>query len=366
MQSREREFSSLFLDAVLPSDGVHPQPALHHQALTHLHAVLQVLREAAPAHHFELPRRIIRPQAIELHGHLRHRSLVVLGVAHLGRLQHLHLQQAMVHGSVHGQGGTSCQEQPHSSDWIWLFAGTAEGPTLVEALLKQGWKVRLSVVTASAARAYPTHDGLDIRVGACSSDAALARDLRQQTPRWVVDATHPFAVVISERLQRLCHRLNQPLLQLDRRQPAEPHAGEQLQLIDALEDLREHRLAGERLLLAIGARQLRAAIEATPHCSHFARVLDQPISLQAARAAGLDDEHIACLRPDPTEAGLLEQALCRRWTISLVLCRQGGGRSEALWRQVCRQLRLPLLMLRRPETNPGLPLPALLEKLGHP
>ena len=107
MQARERELSPLLFHTVLAGHGVHAQAAFHHQALAHLNPVLQILREAAPAHHLQLPRRIVRPKAVELHRHLRHRSLVVLGVAHLGRLQHLHLQQAMVHGRNRGQGATS-------------------------------------------------------------------------------------------------------------------------------------------------------------------------------------------------------------------------------------------------------------------
>jgi precorrin-6A/cobalt-precorrin-6A reductase len=80
----------------------------------------------------------------------------------------------------------------------------------------------------------------------------------------------------------------------------------------------------------------------------------------------LPDHHIACLRPDTSGEGQLEEALCRRWQIDRVLCRQGGGRSELLWRQVCRRLQLPLLLLRRPTDAPGLPMAALLEKLGQP
>ena len=264
-----------------------------------------------------------------------------------------------MHGPVLHQG------QPAKA-WIWLFAGTAEGPVMAEALLQRGWNVRVSVVTPGAARAYRQRRGLEVRVGACSSDQTLEQDLRHLAPRWVVDATHPFAVVISERLQRLCSALNQPLVQIERRLPAEADPGEQLDLLDGVCELGQRPLAGEHLLLAIGARELSAAIAATPKCMHYARVLDQPSSLQAALAAGLPQEHIACLRPDPTGNGELEQALCRRWGITLVLCRQGGGRSEALWRQVCRQLGLPLLLLRRPSGSPGLPMAALLEKLDQP
>ena len=250
--------------------------------------------------------------------------------------------------------------------WVWLFAGTAEGPPLAQALLARGWQVRVSVVTAAATRAYLPHPSLQVQVGACNSDAGLEQQLRQLAPRWVVDATHPFALEISARLERVCRPLDQPLLQLDRREANETRHGEQLQLLETMETLSGLVLAGDHLLLAIGARQLPAAIAATPQCQHFARVLDQPGSLQAARAAGLPDHHIACLRPDASGAGQLEEALCRRWQINRVLCRQGGGRSELLWRQVCLRLQLPLLLLRRPTDASGLPMEALLEKLGQP
>jgi precorrin-6A/cobalt-precorrin-6A reductase len=250
--------------------------------------------------------------------------------------------------------------------WVWLFSGTADGPPLAQALLARGWQVLVSVVTVAATRAYRPHPSLHFQVGTCSSDAELEQQLRQLTPRWVVDATHPFALEISARLERLCRQLDQPLLRLDRREASETRPGERLELLEQIEALSGLELVGEHVLLAIGARQLPAAIAATPHCRHFARVLDQPGSLQAARAAGLPDHHIACLRPDTSGEGQLEEALCRRWQIDRVLCRQGGGRSEQIWRQVCRRLQLPLLLLRRPTDATGLRMAALLEKLGQP
>ena len=107
MEAREREFGPLLLHSVRPGDGVHPQAAFQHQALAHLHPVLQVLGQASPAHHLQLARGIIRAQPFNLHGHLGHGGLVVLGVTHLGRLDHLHLQQALVHGSTVRQGAPS-------------------------------------------------------------------------------------------------------------------------------------------------------------------------------------------------------------------------------------------------------------------
>mgnify|MGYP006282838123 FL=1 len=271
----------------------------------------------------------------------------------------------MVHGSDHGQRATSCQERADGA-WIWLFSGTADGPPLTSALLERGWWVQVSVVTAAAARAYPAHPRLRLRIGPISSDAGLQAELLQLHPRALVDATHPFAQEISRRLQRLAPLTGMPLLSLQRRHPEQAKPGEQLRWLDSVADLAHRPLAGERLLLAIGARQLQEAVTASASAEHFARVLDWPGSLQAARAAGLEDGHIACLRPDPTAHGALEEALCRRWSISVVLCRQGGGRSEAIWRQVCQRLSLPLLLLRQPSSHTRLPLPELLEKLGQP
>ena len=107
MQTGQGELSALLLHPVLAGDRIHAQSTLQHESLPHLHTVLKILSQAAPAHHLQLARRIIGAQTIHLHGHLRHGGLVVLGVAQLGRLQHLHLQQAMVHRPGRRQGATS-------------------------------------------------------------------------------------------------------------------------------------------------------------------------------------------------------------------------------------------------------------------
>jgi hypothetical protein len=44
---------------------------------------------------------------------------------------------------------------PGQAPWLWLLAGTGEGPRLAAALLQAGWLVRVSVVSRAAARAYP-------------------------------------------------------------------------------------------------------------------------------------------------------------------------------------------------------------------
>jgi precorrin-6A/cobalt-precorrin-6A reductase len=249
---------------------------------------------------------------------------------------------------------------------IWLISGTGEGPPLADALLGRGWQLRVSVVEASAARAYRPQAGLELCPGALSGPEAITRILEDPPGfRWVVDATHPFARLISVQLRQACQASGQSLVRLERpRCPSPPARPDSPVLLDGLEPLAQLDLRGERLLLAIGSRHLAGAIARSNATAHFARILDNPTSLQLALAAGLPDGHLACLRPGD---GQLELALCRHWRITTVLCRESGGRTEQLWRQVSQELGLRLLLLKRPENEaPGLPMAELLQKLGYP
>lgn len=253
----------------------------------------------------------------------------------------------------------------HQRPLIWLVSGTGEGPPLAAALLQRGWRVQVSVVNAAATRAYASHGALEISSGALRTDADVANWLEQAQPHWVVDASHPFALEISQRLLRVCQQRQQPLLRLQR--PLSQGSGV-VEHLPNLSDLAQRNLAGERLLLAIGSRSLAQALAVSSAATHFARILDQPHSLQLARAAGFDDQRLACVRPNALGDGRLERALCRHWCITSVLCRQSGGTTERLWRDVCAALELRLLLLERPAEpgDQGLPMPQLLEMLTLP
>lgn len=249
------------------------------------------------------------------------------------------------------------------------MAGTGEGPLLAEALLQQGWQLQVSLVTGAAAAAYQAllsnwpAGALELQIGALEGPAGIAEQLRRfvsqgRAVRAVVDATHPFAQQISRDLAQVCAGQALPLLRLERDSLPSSDA----RLLPDLQALAAVPLAGERVLLALGSRQLRQAVACSPGALHHARVLSNPEALQLALAAGLAPHRIACLRPSADFA--IEAALLRRWRIGTVVCRQSGGRIEALWQHVSRSCGCQLLLLQRPSEGPGaLPMEALLSKL---
>ena len=131
---------------------------------------------------------------------------------------------------------------------IWLLSGTGEGPPLAAELLRRGWQLRVSVVSSTAARAYPAHPALELQIGALGDEAAVQNAFAQWPCRWVVDAAHPFARSIHPAVAKACKALGQPLLRLQRPMFNSPGAT----VLERLEDLADQPLERDSLLLALG------------------------------------------------------------------------------------------------------------------
>lgn len=237
-------------------------------------------------------------------------------------------------------------------DRLWLIAGTGEGPPLARRLLERGWRLRVSVVTASAGRAYPMDPRLEVVVGALAGETAWRSALEEASEQgdpfqWLIDASHPFATQVTAAVVAACEGRPERLLRLHRPLLAAPGAT----ALDHLRQMGDHLAPGERLLLAIGARHLGEALALSPEARHHCRVLPHPRALRQALRAGLPPERIACVQPGGD--GAVERALCRRWGIETILCRQSGSPTEALWLRISEELGLRLLLLRRPPEPAG-------------
>ena len=249
---------------------------------------------------------------------------------------------------------------------IWLLSGTGEGPPLAAELLRRGWQLRVSVVSSAAARAYPAHPALELQVGALGDEAAVQNAFASWPCRWVVDAAHPFARSIHPAVAKACKTLGQPLLRLQRPMFNSPGAT----VLAQLEDLADQPLERDSLLLAVGARELAAALRYSCAREHAVRLLPSASALGHALQLGLPAERIACLRPHTNSSleGSVEAGLCRRWGITAVLARQSGGPPEQQWHRICQAMGLKLLLLARPESPDlhGLEIEPLLARLGWP
>ncbi len=237
--------------------------------------------------------------------------------------------------------------QPH----LWLLTGTGEGHAFAESLLKEGWKITVSVVSERASIPYNKLNIESILIGALINEEEIRNIILNARNRHneffcVVDLTHPFATKITSSISKVCSEIGQPYIRYER-----PIADiSSALLIKKFNDLVNYDLQNKSILLAVGVRHLQEAITfvKASGANVYARVLANPESIKKTLSTSIQRKNFAVLNPSSTSNGEIERALVRRWNISGVICRQSGGRNEQLWHQICLSMGINLFLVERP------------------
>jgi precorrin-6A/cobalt-precorrin-6A reductase len=161
----------------------------------------------------------------------------------------------------------------------------------------------------------------------------------------IVDASHPFAVQISQMAAQCSQQQNLPYLRFER--PVLEVTDQVLEVPDLEALLQGNYLPQKRVLLTLGANWLPHFQPLQSQAVLFARILPQPESLQTAIAAGFTPDRLIALRPPISED--LERALWQQWRIETVITKASGtAGGEARKQQLAQQLGIQLIRIARP------------------
>ena len=234
---------------------------------------------------------------------------------------------------------------------IWLIGGTQESAQLAKAIALANKPCTISVTTKSACTLYPQAPNLQVWVGRFTL-SQIEEFLQQQQIVAILDASHPYAVEISQNAIALSQKLQIPYLRYERPILEQVRGAEvqgcNLDSFDAL--LADDYLEGQRVLLTVGYRPLHLFQPWQDRSTLFARILPSAIALAAATSSGFTPDRLICLRP-PISADL-EKALWRQWNISLVVTKASGTPGgEDIKRTVASELGIPLILINRPTIN---------------
>lgn len=108
---------------------------------------------------------------------------------------------------MHKRAETQCR--------IWLIGGTGESAKLAIALLQIQLPLVISVTTESARSLYPNSPLLQVWVGRLNL-SQIEEFLTQQNIIAVLDASHPYAVEISQNAIAACQKQQIPYLRFER------------------------------------------------------------------------------------------------------------------------------------------------------
>ena len=237
--------------------------------------------------------------------------------------------------------------QPH----LWLLTGTGEGHVFAKALVKEGWRITVSVVSERASIPYEKLNLEKILIGALITEeeirsVILNARIQHNGFHCVIDLTHPFAIKITRSISKVCKELGQPFIRYERAIDNISNAF----LIEKFSDLGNYDLNNKSILLAIGVRQIEEALNSLENsgANVYARVLANPESIRKTLSSSIQKANFAVLNPAASINGEIEKALVRRWNIDGVICRQSGGRNEKFWHRICLSMGISLWLLERP------------------
>lgn len=225
---------------------------------------------------------------------------------------------------------------------IWLIGGTQESADLSRAIAAQSLPCLITVTTESACDLYPAASVLSLWVGRLG-EANLSDFLIKNKISTILDASHPFAVGVSQLAIEAATQFNLPYLRFER--PAAIATGLTFPTFAAL--LATELLMQQRVLLTVGYRPLALFQPWQQRATLFTRILPSGTALQAAIAAGFSPDRIIALRPPISVA--MERALWQQWHIAIVVTKASGvAGGEDIKQQVAAELGVTLVTIARP------------------
>ena len=243
------------------------------------------------------------------------------------------------------------QNQGNCYKNVWILSGTSDGPVIANNLIELNYSVFASVITYKAVQAYTENPKLHIITGKLNNKDEIINFIKKNKIKCVIDATHPFAEIISKNLNNACEEFNTPLLTYERK--SQINNTNNFFYIDNLKDIDNVDLENKNILLAIGSKFLNdtANYYMSYKANVFTRVLPTFEGISKAFGSCIKNSNIAILEPSKIEQGILEKKLCDFWEIDYVLCRESGSYSQKNWESIVSGSKMKLFLVKRPKVK---------------
>lgn len=224
---------------------------------------------------------------------------------------------------------------------ILIFSGTSDGRRLSRRLAESGAEVTVCVATEYGSEEQGSSPGVAVLTG-----RRTAEEMAALLPGFAlcIDATHPYAVLVSENIRAACEKTGVPYRRLLRGACEAEGAVSVAAAADAAA-----WLAGTEgnVLLAIGSKELSAFRSLDPG-RLFPRVLPSHEAIAACEALGIPHRNIIAMQGPFTQG--LNAELIRQKNIAFLVTKDGGAEGGFPEKAAAaKETGAVLIVLRRPE-----------------
>lgn len=232
---------------------------------------------------------------------------------------------------------------------IFVAAGTQDGRELVKLLLAQGHEVMASVVSHYGEQLLAASAKGKLIINEKPLDeSALETCLREQNIHCFVDASHPYAVHVSENAMAACRACGIPYIRYERSLTELTY--EKIHVVHSYEEAAfEAAACGRHVFLTTGSRNLQKFMEAEAFkgCILTARVLPTAEVIALCEKLGLTPGQIVAMQgPFSRE---LNEELFRKYRAEVIVTKNSGtigGTDTKI--AAAASLKLPVIVIDRP------------------
>lgn len=239
---------------------------------------------------------------------------------------------------------------------LLIFSGTTEGRELTEILLAAGICCEVCVATEYGKAVMEPRDNLRIHPGRMDA-AAMQEMMRGGDFLAVVDATHPYALTVSQNIRESAERVNLPYLRLKRDTGAGQEMSGLLRDVTYVKDtaacIKYLRETTGNILLTTGSKELaHYAAEEELKARLYVRVLPGIESLSICNEQGIPGKQIIAMQgPFSVE---LNEALLKQYDISVLVtkeCGHTGGFAEKI--EAAKRAGAAVVVIENPDVTEG-------------
>lgn len=242
---------------------------------------------------------------------------------------------------------------------VFIFAGTKEGRAAAEYLNESGIPCKVFVATEYGESLLPQGPGCRISAGRLTAEEMEEEMNHLSRDGIVIDATHPYASVVTDNIKEACHRTGRQYLRVlrDRADVSGLGTSSQVVFVDDTAAAIEF-LAGTRgnVLVTTGSKELHLFTGLTGYKERiFARVLSLPEVAAECAALGFEGQHLICMQ-GPFSKELNKAMLVQvqaRWMVTKESGRSGGFQEKA---EAAAECGCGLIVIGRPPQTEGISL----------
>lgn len=240
---------------------------------------------------------------------------------------------------------------------VLVFAGTTEGKEISNYLAENGIWVTTCVATEYGNMVMPKHDKIEVKIGRLEVEQMAEL---MQNCEFIIDATHPYASIVTNNIKAACSQVNKEYIRLLR---PSIKAGKVIIVKDTQEAVSYLNTVEGNVLLTTGSKELKTFTAVKDFKKRlYARVLPVPSVVENCNELGFSGSNLICMQgPFSRElnAAMLKQVFAKY--IVTKDTGDAGGFDEKI--SAANDSGVTVILIARPSEQEGMTLLQLKEKL---